>query len=358
MNDFSGTFKGTFVWDGDHPTSFGEAPTLAAKVKSGDLPPVEERLPDAADVMVIPVVDRIGDYGGTWRRAFTGPNDGQNADRLMMDFVYYYDLNGTNVIPNVSKGWSISPDGLVYRFDLRKGMKWSDGVAFTSDDFVWHFENVISNLELNPTRDGEIGWSGVQVDSVTAVDDLTVNVTLRERKDGFLDSLANYTTGGWTLHGRIADGMYGPTHFLKTIHRDFASDKAAYDKKVADAGYEAWTTYFKDLSSPLKSTDTPVISPWKMTSPITAELYEWERNPYYWAVDPAGNQLPYMDRVSMTLTGDKEVLNLKAAAGEIDFQHRHIDMAKVPVFKQNAEKSNIAVQFWGCLLYTSPSPRD
>ena len=251
------------------------------------------------------------------------------------------------MIPNVSKGWSISPDGLVYRFDLRKGMKWSDGVAFTSDDFVWHFENVISNLELNPTRDGEIGWSGVQVDSVTAVDDLTVNVTLRERKDGFLDSLANYTTGGWTLHGRIADGMYGPTHFLKTIHRDFASDKAAYDKKVADAGYEAWTTYFKDLSSPLKRADTPVISPWKMTSPITAELYEWERNPYYWAVDPAGNQLPYMDRVSMTLTGDKEVLNLKAAAGEIDFQHRHIDMAKVPVFKQNAEKSNIAVQFWG-----------
>ena len=87
-------FKGSFLWDGPQPTTFGEAPILAAMVASGDLPPVEERLPEPSDVMVIPVVERIGDYGGTWRRAFTGPNDGQNADRLMMDPNIYYDLDG------------------------------------------------------------------------------------------------------------------------------------------------------------------------------------------------------------------------------------------------------------------------
>jgi peptide/nickel transport system substrate-binding protein len=347
MSDFAGTFKGTFVWDGDHPTKFSEAPTLAARVASGELPPVEERLPNAEEVMVVAVVDRIGDYGGTWRRAFTGPNDGQNADRLMMDMVLYYDLNGTEVIPNVAKGWDISDDGLVYTLYLREGMKWSDGVPFTSEDFVWHFNNVILDDEINPTREGQIGWSGVQAESMTAVDEYTVSVLLTERKDGFLDSLANYTTGGWTLHGRVGDGMYGPTHYLKTIHRKFAEDKDAFDKRVADAGYENWITFFKDNASPLKSTDTPVVSPWKMTSPITAEIYEWERNPYYWAVDPAGNQLPYIDRISMTLTGDKEILNLKASAGEIDFQHRHIEMAKVPVFKENEERSQIDVQFWG-----------
>ncbi len=347
MGDFAGTFKGSFVWDGDHPTQFNEAPVLAAKVAAGEIPPLEERLPDAEDVMVVPVVDRIGDYGGTWRRAFTGPNDGQNADRLMMDQVLYYDLNGTDVIPNVAKGWDISDDGMVYTLHLRKGMKWSDGVPFTSMDFVWHFENVIEDLEINPNRDGQIGWSGVQVASVRAVDDHTVEVTLRERKDGFLDSLANYTTGGWTLHGRVAGGMYGPTHYLKTIHRGSATDKDAFDKMVADAGYESYVTFFKDQASPLKSTEVPVISPWKMTSPITAEIYTWERNPYYWAVDPAGNQLPYIDGISMSLTGDKEILNLKASAGEIDFQHRHIEMAKVPVFKENEQRSNIDVQFWG-----------
>ena len=345
-NDFAGTFTGSFVWDGPMPTEFSEAPMLASMVAAGTIPPVEERLPNADDVMVVPVVDRIGDYGGTWRRAFTGPNDGQNADRLMMDMVLYYDLNGVDIIPNVAKGWDISDDGLVYTLYLREGMKWSDGMPFSSNDFVWHFENAISNEELNPDRNGAIGWSGVQVESVTAVDEYTVSVTLKERKDGFLDSLANYTTGGWTLHGRIAEGMYGPAHYLETIHRDFAEDKDAYDEMVVDAGYDSWTLFYKDRSSPLKSTDSPVISPWKMTSPITAELYEWERNPYYWAVDPAGNQLPYIDKISMTLTGDKELLNVRAAAGEIDFQHRHIDMAKVPVFYENGEKSDIDVQFW------------
>lgn len=346
-NDFAGTFTGSFVWDGPMPTEFSEAPMLASMVAAGTIPPVDERLPNADDVMVVPVVDRIGDYGGTWRRAFTGPNDGQNADRLMMDMVLYYDLNGTDIIPNVAKGWDVSNDGLVYTLYLREGMKWSDGTPFTATDFEWHFNNVIIDEEINPTRDGQIGWSGVQVDSITAVDDYTVSVTLRERKDGFLDSLANYTTGGWTLHGRIADGMYGPTHYLKTIHRRFAEDTDAYDKMVSDAGYENWITFFKDNASPLKSTDTPVISPWKMTSPITAEIYEWERNPYYWAVDPAGNQLPYIDKISMILTGDKEILNLRASAGDIDFQHRHIEMAKVPVFIENGEQSNIEVQFWG-----------
>jgi len=297
--------------------------------------------------MVVNVVDRIGEYGGTWRRAFTGPNDGQNADRLMMDMVLYYDLDGANIIPNVAKAWDISDDGMVYTLHLREGMKWSDGSPFTSEDFAWHWTNVISDPDINPTREGQMGWSGVDLSSIVAVDTYTVDVTLKERADGFIDALADYTTGGWTLHGRIGDGMYGPTEYLKTIHRSFATDVNAFDKRVADAGYENWITFFKERADPLKSTDSPVVSLWKMTSPITAEIYEWERNPYYWAVDPAGNQLPYIDRISMTLTGDKEVLNLKAAAGEIDFQHRHIEMSKVPVFKENEEKSQIDVQFWG-----------
>ena len=36
-------FKGSFLWDGPQPTTFAEAPILAAMVASGDLPPVEER---------------------------------------------------------------------------------------------------------------------------------------------------------------------------------------------------------------------------------------------------------------------------------------------------------------------------
>ena len=337
---------GSFAWTGAAPTTFSEAPSLAALVSAGTLPAVEDRLPAAEDVFVVAPVAAIGEYGGTWRRAFTGPNDGQNADRIMMDEDIKFDLDGVTIIPNVAKGWEISNDGITYTLTLRKGMKWSDGESFNADNYLWWFTNVLTNEEINPGRNKALGWSGYTVDDIFKVDETHIQYILPERGDGFLDQLATYRIGGFTLHGRIGDGDYGPSHYMEQFHRDFASDKAAYDKMVADEGFESWPLFFKERSNPLRNTELPVISPWRVTSPITEQIYEWERNPYYWGVDPAGQQLPYIDKISMILTGDKEVLNLKAIAGEIDFQHRHIDMAKVPVIRENADKCDCSVKFW------------
>lgn len=44
----------------------------------------------------------------------------------------------------------------------------------------------------------------------------------------------------------------------------------------------------------------------------------FERNPYFWAVDEEGKQLPYIDRVLHTQV-DLEVRNLQAVAGEVDY---------------------------------------
>jgi len=345
----AGAYKGnggSFLWTGDAPTSFSEAPMLAELVKAGTLPAVEDRLPVAEDVFVVAPIDNIGEYGGTWRRAFTGPNDGQNADRIQMDEDIKFDLDGVTIIPNIAKSWDISNDGITYTLTLRKGMKWSDGAPFTADNYLWWFDNVLTNEEINPGRNKQLGWSGYNVETIRKVDTTHIQYVLPERGDGFLDQLATYRIGGFTLHGRIGDGDYGPSHYMEQFHRDFASDEAAYDKMVADAGFESWPLFFKERSNPLRNTELPVVSPWQVTSPITEQIYEWERNPYYWGVDPAGNQLPYIDKISMILTGDKEVLNLKAIAGEIDFQHRHIDMAKVPVIRENADKCGCTVKFW------------
>ena len=82
-----------------------------------------ERLPIAADVLVVPVVEQIGEYGGTWRRGFGGPGDGQNADRIMMDHLLLYDIDGTNIVPNIVRDWTLEADGVTYTFDLRREMK-------------------------------------------------------------------------------------------------------------------------------------------------------------------------------------------------------------------------------------------
>jgi peptide/nickel transport system substrate-binding protein len=71
-----------------------------------------------------------------------------------------------------------------------------------------------------------------------------------------------------------------------------------------------------------------------------------ERNPYYWKVDPAGNQLPYIDRVHMSLVENNESIAVMAAAGDIDMQQRGLGLDKLPVLKQNEEAGGYTVSLW------------
>ncbi len=65
------------------PKTFKEAPTLAALVKDGKLPAVDKRLPEPSQLFVVKPLDQIGKYGGNWRRAFTGPADHENGNRIV-----------------------------------------------------------------------------------------------------------------------------------------------------------------------------------------------------------------------------------------------------------------------------------
>ena len=69
-----------------------------------------------------------------------------------------------------------------------------------------------------------------------------------------------------------------------------------------------------------------------------------ERNPYYFGVDTEGNQLPYIDSIVLTLAENLEVLNLRAIAGEYDMQSRHIDLQKLPLYLENAERGNYSIR--------------
>lgn len=53
-------------------------------------------------------------------------------------------------------------------------------------------------------------------------------------------------------------------------------------------------------------------------------MLNFRQNPFYWKVDPEGNQLPYLDRVSFRISDSVEDLTMRAMAGEIDMQDRHI----------------------------------
>ena len=96
-----------------------------------------------------------------------------------------------------------------------------------------------------------------------------------------------------------------------------------------DAKMENWVNLFEFKANWRLNPELPVLGPWKTTTPINTPTWVLERNPYYYAVDTAGNQLPYWDKIVMTLAENLEVINLRAIAGEYDWQERHMDLSKL-----------------------------
>ena len=334
--------RGSFRYDGPMPTRFQEAPGLAERVRAGELPPVRERLPE--EPLVIPPVEAIGRYGGTWRRAFTGPADRQNSERLLHDHVLYYDLDGVTVLPHLAASWHVSDDHRTFTFTLRKGMKWSDGTLFTTEDVLFAYEDMLLNDELNPTKPSHLSPGG-DLAVVEKLDDHTYRYVFSEPYPLFLQLYASQAVGGQSNKGRKGRGPYAPKHYLKQFHPRYVSAEELR-RKLGEAGVSRWPELFRLRSDTHLNPDLPVVGPWKMTQPITGQAYVLERNPYYWAVDPEGNQLPYIDRIVMRVAGNLEVLNFRAMGGEIDMQHRHIQLAKVPVLKANSAKEGFRVLFW------------
>ena len=49
-------------------------------------------------------------------------------------------MPGKPLAPSLAESWTVSPDGLVYEFVLRKGVKFHNGDPVTADDVKFSFE--------------------------------------------------------------------------------------------------------------------------------------------------------------------------------------------------------------------------
>ena len=329
-----------------YPTKFGEAPMLADLVKANKLPAVDKRLPDAAEVMVVKPLNEIGKYGGTWRRGFTGPADHENGNRInAADKILHFDYTGSTITPSLAKAWKLSDDGKTTTITLRKGAKWSDGNPFTADDFIFWFDDIYSNKEIVPTPFFEMMINGKPC-TMKKVDASTVAFEFPEANYQFPLILAGSTAIGAGQSTRGAFGTYGggyaPAHYLKQFLPKY-TPVADLEKKAKDAGFDSWKSLLKSMYSWALNPELPVMTPWRTVSPINTPTWSMERNPYFWTVDTAGNQLPYIDKITLTLAENLEVLNLRAIAGEYDEQERHTDLSKLPVYLENQQKGNYTV---------------
>jgi len=320
--------------------AYNEAPEFAEMVAAGELPPVEERLPD--EPLITPVVDDIGQYGGTIRRGFVGPSDHNNYTRVVYDALVRFSPTGAEVIPHIAKGWDSNVDFTEWTVYLRPGMKWSDGEPFTADDIMFWYNDILLNEELVPSVPVWMQTGDGSVATVEKLDDYTVKWTYQEPNTAFLLDLANKDGADKS----ILLLAFAPAHYLKQFHASYA-DADELAAKVAEAGFETWAELFAVEAMPHLSGKRPSTAAWVPDgSTVSDPVFTIKRNPYYFAVDPAGNQLPYVDEVRFTFFADKEALNLAAVAGEIDMQGRHISMSNYPVFIENAEKGGYRVVTW------------
>jgi len=325
-----------------YPKTFSEAPQLAEQVKAGKLPPVAERV--GQDPLVLKPLREVGKYGGTWRRGFTGPGDKFGGWRVASgtDAPLYWDYTGEKIVPNIARSYEVGDGGRTLTLQLRRGMKWSDGQPFTADDFMFWHEDMFSNAELVPSKPFVMTING-KVGKLEKVDATAVRFVFPEPYYLLPDILASTTAlGGQAAEGLNGNGGYAPAHYLKQFHPKYVA-KDELDRKVAEAKVDNWVTLFKAKNDWALNPDLPVVSPWKVTSPINTPNFTLERNPYSIWVDTQGNQLPYIDRVQMSLAENLEVVNLRAIAGEYDLQARHLDIGKLPVLVENQQRGNYTV---------------
>ncbi|MEK3732227.1 ABC transporter substrate-binding protein [Paenibacillus sp. FSL M8-0334] len=326
-------------------TSFQEAPMLAELVQAGTLEPVEARMPVKEDIMIEPVYEEIGKYGGEWNFPWNGPDDKWGIGMATEEAMFRFTEDGSGVEPNVAKGYDVNADSTEFTIYLREGMRWSDGVPFTADDVVFYWEHML----IPETFSKALYDCYYSVDPVTGekaradvtkVDDYTVKVTFKHPNVMFLERLA--IDNKW---------FFAPAHYYKTVLPEFIGEQKALEV-AKEYGFEdlntlgMWTGYYYWLYP-----QRPTLRAWVAKNDMNSDRFIMERNPYFFKVDAAGNQLPYMDRIVLTKMQDPSHKLLETMAGKIEITT--FGFTDFTVLKENEQKGDYRVIQWTTSSWSS-----
>ncbi len=170
-----------------------------------------------------------------------------------------------NMVPALAESWEVSDDNLTWTFNLREGVRFHNGRPLTSDDVVYSYERI-----MNPDTGSGVSWRFGSVESVEAVDDLTVAIHLTEPSPNLL--------------GRI--GGYG--------------GMAIIPKEIVEDG----------------TVDTHPVGtgPFKFVEYVPGDRVVLEANPDYWEEGK-----PYLDGVTFKPIPDETVRLTNLLAGEVDW---------------------------------------
>ncbi len=294
--------------------SYSEPAYVTAMVEAGDLPPVEERLPDNPQVILNSGMSvGPGVYGGVWRDFSAVPTAGWNlcarqtqgwfginyiyGESLVKSGPMFLRKDNLEPLPNLATDWEWSDDGMTLVMNIIEGAKWSDGHPFGVHDIMFTWNHIILDENVNSwtnrstwqISDEDIGLEQTGDNQITWTFPVAYPVQWLFNMD-FLD------------FNICAEHAYAPMHPAINSESD----------------YDAFETFQVQDDLPV-----PTMGPWVAVDYQIDEYMVHRRNPYYWKVDEAGNQLPYLEEVTFekgpsgigrtlgTLTGSIDHTNLE-----------------------------------------------
>jgi peptide/nickel transport system substrate-binding protein len=233
----------------------------------------------------------------------------------------------------------VSEQDRKFTIKLRKGHLWSDGQPFTSEDFRYFWEDVANNKDLTPAGiPAELLNNGAPP-KVTFPDALTVVYEYAAPNPNFLPTLAKARE----------PYIYRPAHYLKQFHAKYTPQKSMASA-IAAAKVSKWAALHNRMDS-MYSNDNPAmptLQPWIVVTATPAQKFSFKRNSNFHRVDKAGVQLPYLDGIDAFIA-DRDLIPVKAAAGETQLQAIGLNVADMTALRQNEVKGQYVARAWPSL---------
>ena len=309
---------------------------LAAMVAAGELPPLEERLP--ANPLVLDPVEELGEYGGTWHLVDSGDSLGWTRQTMMVEPFLKWKRDTSGSRPNLLEDWEWNDDATELVVNFRQGIKWSDGEPLTVDDYLFWWNDMVLDEDIPVGAPGGTTVGGEPM-TVEKVDDFTLKYTFAAPESALPGKPLTRPLPLIRLCGS------GPLH-------ETVPPQVQHGGGITGRFGQSFRR-----GSRLHYPDMPTYMPWKLVDFKSGQSATFERNPYYWKVDPEGRQLPYIDMLEVDIAeggGGTELVALKAIAGELDMQVRDLDLKDIPLVMENAENGDYRVIMWNRGDYAWP----
>jgi len=312
-----------------------EPPFFEVAVAAGDLPPVTERIPQRPATAVFDGTSTVpGRYGGTLNVLGGSAKDTRTLVVWGYARLVGYDTS-YNIIPDIAESFEVE-EGRRFTFHLRPGHRWSDGAPFTSENFRYYWEDVANDPEMSRFGPPQELLVDGEKPVVEFPDETTVRYTWSKPNPYFLPALA----AAQPLE------IFRPSHYLKQFHARYAGLEVV-EKMAEEEEERNWVAlhYSKDRSYRNDNLDYPTLQPWVLKTDPPSDRFLFDRNPYFHRIDAAGHQLPYIDRVALSIAS-ASLIPAKVAAGESDLQGAYLGFSNYTFLKQAEDRSNYQVRRW------------